>query len=127
MKEKLTWSRLETPEELIKLREFGATFDHYLTDEDLTEPILIAKVGDEYIGYAQLVDRVVFPAWSPHVNPRHVVNAIKELHAFFKVNAAITGRKVVGFVARNSHNSPFTHEAMLKLGFEETALELYAG
>ena len=126
MKPHITWSRLENAEQLEELNAFAKTFDHILTEDDLTEPILIAKCGEEYIGYVQIVgDRLAFPAWSPNVYPTKTVRAIEELIAWSKFDAAIKGRPIVGFVAR-SKDSPFDEDAMNKLGFENVNMELWS-
>ena len=82
------------------------------------------------LGYFQAIWGVVaFPAFHPlKSDPRTTIEAIKMLTSYSKVESAIRGQPIYGFVALTDGSEPSltTPEFLSKLGLHETKKVLYA-
>lgn len=113
---KFDWIR--SFEQFQKLQEFAKTFDHEIPTA--AHELVAVRVGDQWIGYAQMFGPLAMTAWHPiHSTPRLVLEANKAFIGHAKL------RYGFGFVTVPTDTKTFLPDVMEKLGFERMGLELY--
>lgn len=125
-KHHISFMKVGSLEDFDNLKEFAKTFDHELFDSDLSSTIIKVYHEGELIGYICIYkNAIAFPAFHPEKStPGLSYKATAECLAWAKMQGAMNGDAIIGFVARDD-NSPFTDEHMAKMGLLDTGMRLF--
>lgn len=122
MRHEVKFETIVMESQIDKLRKFGSEFDHKLSDQSLSHPILVAKVDNEWKGYFQIIQKIpiVFPSIHPgKCKPMDTVEIMKAFQGWAKIQYG------GGIVAVPIDSSTFTPEIMEKMFFKRNFQEIY--
>lgn len=119
MKNEVKFERILTEDQIIRLQEFGKTFDHSV--DVFSHPIMVAKNDTGWKGYFQIIQTIpiVFPAFHPNCSPREV----HEIFTKFKGWAQI--QYGGGIVAVPTDSKTFTPAIMDTMNMTRMHQEIY--
>jgi hypothetical protein len=128
MKEQIRFGLVKTVEELERLKQFAATFDHAVGDNSMF-PIYTVERGEQLIGYYNLINfpvPVVCPAMHPDIcTPRDFRDSLEFVKHHFCLNS-INGNFPHGTcLLAVPPKLPFSPSAFERSGFKRTGLELW--
>jgi hypothetical protein len=116
----IQFEECDSPEKLVKLRNFAATFDPPHEIPDTKHRIVIAKKNGQWIGYAEIVTTpVVFSAWSKECKPQDIWSAMQAFVGWARLQFS------EGYTAVPLETRTFPERIMNKLGFVRLRTELY--
>ena len=116
----ITFEECDTPEKLVRLREFAATFEPVHEIQETPHRIVIVKRDGIWIGYSEIVTTpVVFSAWSTRCTPQDIWSAMLAITGWAKLQFGY-GLTTVPLDTRT-----FPEKIMNHLGFYRLKVELY--
>lgn len=127
MRSPLRFKKVETPEEMTLVKEFGASFDH-VVNEHSRDPIIMVLRDGKLISYFQVIQAPIF-AHSLHtdpsvLSPRDFLDLAEQTRAFQFISS-LGGRTPHGESLVLAPQSTHMESALRQLGYTDLKQKLW--